>query len=122
MMIKLRYFQGYIFVFLNNTFTMANAVYTKKKLNSKELGKLCSFEICTARKKSIFHSGKYGLMFYNALFMSVPCILAILYTDDIQEIIDFKGWQDPTFCFKFFLSCIFGFILVKLLLKIMSTD
>ena len=63
---------------------------------------------------SLILTGKYGLMFYNAAFMSLPAVVALWYTeDDLSEILTFHGWGDPEFCFKFMLSCVFGFILVK---------
>ena len=63
---------------------------------------------------SLILTGKYGLMFYNAAFMSLPAVVALWYTeDDLSEILTFQGWGDPVFCFKFLLSCVFGFILVK---------
>ena len=47
---------GYSLVMLNNVFTASNGVFMKKKLDSKEYG-------------------KYGLMFYNAIFMLVPLVI-----------------------------------------------
>lgn len=52
--------EGYTLVTLNNFFTAANGVFIKKKLDSKDFG-------------------KYGLMFYNALFMVIPAF-AFAYT------------------------------------------
>lgn len=58
---------GYTLVTLNNFFTAANGVYIKKKLDSKEFG-------------------KYGLMFYNALFMVVPAILFAYIGGEIEKV------------------------------------
>ena len=45
--------RGYVYVLLNDFFTAGNGVLMKKKLESKDLG-------------------KYGVMYYNSLFMLTP--------------------------------------------------
>lgn len=85
--------KGYIFVLLNDFFTAGNGVLMKKKLESKDLG-------------------KYGIMYYNSLFMFLPSLMITYQLGDLQRAMDFEGWSDSMFCFQFFLACIFGFILM----------
>ena len=85
-------FQGYTFILLNDFCTAANGVVTKQKLEAKDLG-------------------KYGLLFYNALFMWVPTLLLTIYTGDIRAVSVFNGWSID-FIFEFLLSCVFGFVLM----------
>ena len=82
----------------------------KQKLESKDLG-------------------KYGLIFYNSLFMLLPASAIALQTDDLTSVAggkkayyldwkqkiyvpDFNGWKDSFFILQFLFSCVFGFILI----------
>merc|ERR1719312_22348 len=77
--------RGYIYVLLNDFFTAGNGVLMKKKLESKELG-------------------KYGLMFYNSLFMFLPALIFSYQTGDLHRVYEFAGWSDAWFCVQFFLA------------------
>lgn len=85
-------FEGYVFVLLNDFFTATNGVYMKQKLESKELG-------------------KYGLMFYNNLFMIIPAFFLSWATGDLDLAANFPEWLNPFFIVDFFLSSAMGFIL-----------
>uniref|UniRef100_A0A8B9JCS7 Solute carrier family 35 member D2 n=1 Tax=Astyanax mexicanus TaxID=7994 RepID=A0A8B9JCS7_ASTMX len=85
--------EGYTFVLLNDVFTAASGVYTKKKLGIEGLG-------------------KYGLLFYNAFIIIIPTILASAYTGDLEKAIMFKGWMSLSFIVYFLMSCAMGFVLM----------
>ncbi|XP_034230969.1 UDP-sugar transporter UST74c isoform X2 [Thrips palmi] len=84
--------EGYIFVLMNDFFTATQGVYMKKKLDSKELG-------------------KYGLTYYNSLFMVIPSFLFAFSLGEIDKALEFPDWGNFMFLSQFILSCIMGFIL-----------
>lgn len=85
--------QGYVFVLLSDFFTASNSVYTKKKLTDQK------------------EMGKYGLMFYCALYM-LPFSLYLIYrTGDLDLAINYPDWLNAAFLIQFLLSCGMGFIL-----------
>uniref|UniRef100_A0A182YLC3 Sugar phosphate transporter domain-containing protein n=1 Tax=Anopheles stephensi TaxID=30069 RepID=A0A182YLC3_ANOST len=84
--------QGYMYVMITNTLTAANGVYMKKKLDTADMG-------------------KYGLMYYNSLFMILPALVGTWLAGDIDRAWQYEGWNDPFFAAQFLLSCVMGFIL-----------
>lgn len=83
---------GYLFVMITNSLTAANGVYMKKKLDTADMG-------------------KYGLMYYNSLFMFLPALIGTWLLGDLHEAWQFQEWNDPFFLVQFLLSCVMGFIL-----------
>ena len=80
-------------VLSNDLCTAANGVYTKKKLDSKQLG-------------------KYGLLFYNALFMLGPLITITWLGDEFNQVWQYPNWFNVGFVVSFFSSCFMGFALM----------
>lgn len=85
--------EGYTFILLNDAFTAASNVYTKKKVGTEGLG-------------------KYGVLFYNALIIIIPTLLASAFTGDLHEAVRFEDWVKATFIFCFLMSCFMGFVLM----------
>uniref|UniRef100_A0A8C2ZIT1 Solute carrier family 35 member D2 n=1 Tax=Cyclopterus lumpus TaxID=8103 RepID=A0A8C2ZIT1_CYCLU len=85
--------EAYSFILLNDAFTAASGVYTKKKLGTEGLG-------------------KYGLLFYNALLLVIPTLLASAYTGDLHMALTFEDWVEAPFVFCFLTSCFMGFVLM----------
>jgi len=84
--------KGYVNVTVNNLFTASNNVTMKKKLKAKELG-------------------KFGMLFYNAIFSIVILGIYVYIHDDITKFLSFPAWSDYKFATLFFLSCIMGLVL-----------
>ena len=88
---------GYTYVLISDLFTAANGVVTKQKLEVAELG-------------------KYGIVYYNALFMVVPTSLLCIQSGELVESLEFSGLSDPVFLAQLLLSCVLGFLLVGIIL------
>lgn len=84
--------EGYFFILMNDVFTAAYGVYMKKKLESKDLG-------------------KYGVMFYNNMFMIFPSFLLCWLTGDFEMAISYPHWSNGWFLLSFLSSCFMGFVL-----------
>uniref|UniRef100_A0A3P9K0L5 Solute carrier family 35 member D2 n=1 Tax=Oryzias latipes TaxID=8090 RepID=A0A3P9K0L5_ORYLA len=84
---------GYTFILLNDAFTAAYGVFTKKKLGDQALG-------------------KYGVLFYNALLLVIPTLLASAVTGDLHKAVAFEDWGKTAFVLCFLISCIMGFVLM----------
>lgn len=84
--------QGYIYIMITNALTAANGVFVKKKLETIDMG-------------------KYGLMFYNSLFMFLPALFGTYIIGDLDKALSYPRWSETLFLIQFLLSCIMGFIL-----------
>lgn len=85
--------EGYTYVMITNTLTALNGVMVKKKLDSVDMG-------------------KFGLMFYNSLFMFLPALVGTWMVGDLhRSFVEFDQWGNPVFVCQFLLSCVMGFVL-----------
>eukprot|EP00095_Tigriopus_kingsejongensis_P001558 maker-scaffold137_size321222-snap-gene-2.19 protein:Tk01558 transcript:maker-scaffold137_size321222-snap-gene-2.19-mRNA-1 annotation:"udp-sugar transporter ust74c" len=92
---------GYILILSNDFCTAGSNVFTKKLLNKDEIAKNTTLEM-----------GKYGLIFYNNLFMVIPALAFSHFSGDFENVLDFEGFQSWSFCCQFTLSSVFGFVLL----------
>ncbi|RNA14364.1 UDP-sugar transporter UST74c [Brachionus plicatilis] len=83
---------GYTFITLNNFFTTANGIYTKKKLDNMKMG-------------------EYDLLYYNAILTLFPMIILSIYSGELEKLQNYDEWFNPGFWFFFLLSSLMGFIL-----------
>jgi solute carrier family 35 protein len=84
---------AYIVVFLNDLCTAGNGVYMKQKLEAKDLG-------------------KYGVMYYNALFMILPSAFVAWMMGDLDRALEYPHWNNWSFVIQFVLACVMGFVLI----------
>lgn len=83
---------GYVFIMLNNLFSAANGIYTKKKLTNTDLK-------------------ENDLLFYYSS-MTLPLLLSLFhYTGEIDKLFAYDGWSNPGFWLFFLLSSLMGFTL-----------
>ncbi|KAL0979097.1 hypothetical protein UPYG_G00180460 [Umbra pygmaea] len=85
--------ESYMFILLNDVFTAASGVYTKKKLGTEGLG-------------------KYGILFYNAIIIVIPTLLTSAFTGDLNKAVSYEHWLNIAFVSCFIMSCIMGFVLM----------
>lgn len=85
--------EGYVFVLLSDFLTASSGVFTKKILSTRK------------------EMGKYGIMFYCALFMFPFAVALVFTTGDWEAARSYDRWNEFFFIVQFTLSCTMGFIL-----------
>lgn len=56
--------------------------------------------------------GKYGLLFYNCLFMIVPLLVISFVLGEFDKVLNYEYLYDIGFLSSYLLSCIMGFLLM----------
>lgn len=84
---------GYAYVMIVNVMTAANGVYLKQKLDTADIS-------------------KYGIMFYNSLFMIAPAVFGAWLIGDLDAAYNYPHWREPLFLLQFISSCFMGFVLM----------
>lgn len=56
--------------------------------------------------------GKYGLLYYNCLFMLAPMVALCVYLGEFERVQSFAGWSEPGFVVAYLSSCVMGFVLM----------
>ncbi|KAL8606485.1 hypothetical protein ACOMHN_037716 [Nucella lapillus] len=89
---------GYVFLMATNLCSSMTGVVAKQKLNAKTLG-------------------KFGLMFYNCLFMMAPTAVLVMVLGDVHKAswaysvtVTYEHWGDPVFVAQFLMACVMGFV------------
>ncbi|KAF6198048.1 hypothetical protein GE061_007794 [Apolygus lucorum] len=93
---------GYVFVLLSDVLTASNGVFTKQILSAPSQ---------VSGGVSVEPMGKYGVMFYCALFMTPVAFVSLCLSGDVMQVTHFLLWSDPLFIIQFLGSCCMGFVL-----------
>lgn len=83
---------GYSYVMLSNLITASYGVCIKKKLECLDVG-------------------KYGIIYYNSLFMIIPAVLLAYFLGDWMHAYNFENWHEPMFLIQFVASCVMGLMI-----------
>lgn len=83
---------GYSYVMLSNLITASYGVCVKKKLECHDVG-------------------KYGIIYYNSLFMIVPAVVFAYFLGDWVHAYNFAHWLEPMFLAQFVASCAMGLVI-----------
>lgn len=80
---------GYAFISLNNFFTAANGIYTKKKLDSMVHRNFINWNLISNKSFYFYlikQMGEYDLLYYNALLTLFPMIFLSFYSGEIDKV------------------------------------
>lgn len=84
---------GYFLVMSSNLFLASNGVYTKKTIDSREIN-------------------KQEILYYNAFLTVLPLMLISYLTNNRDELVNYKHWNDLGFQISFLTSCLMGYLLM----------